>query len=905
MKPPLHTGTRALLYHVAIIALAAGLVAALMWANEPWQRPLRVIRVADATWLAIAILGFATGAAAWPIRGLNRWGWAWRAAASAAVCTTILTSFLHMRRTAAVEALLDHDEVMGIVTPGFSRPKSTPSWFDDLRQDFAHGIRTILGISKTPSGTGLNTEVPPDAYDHFLETCRWPTRRAFIQEILGNESRARLATHHWHRLFPAVIGQDVTLARRSELLDWLDGLATSASAHPTCRDAAAFWMALIVLTDADAFGDWGDRTIQLMLESNVPPMSLTGDVWMCALDLLIALTPEENHAELAAPLTRDPMLVRRATRQRVRGMQHHARAITREIESLEQQWQHRAATAIWFDLMRMAKITDGQKPVNEIHAWLTSTMERWLMHDSDVVLEYFQGHHYFNHGVSGILLDGVLDYPLPDASRKRLAAKARAILESVEHTPPEHSSGFPDECMHALLIATLLDNEERIAIHNQVAMMLVKWIPEWLSADRAARSELSQASDVLQIVMDDLEPKIRDTLNRTLIEWAIFNHDHRRMGRFFHEAVVVLDTASENPILSEAEKIAVGAHRNRMRGETPRYSPEAVEDFIRILVTDEKPTHLGFWFHFLQRRLQHTRSTAGDLEEDQIRFFAVLNGIIGPEHLPEDMLAILRTNGTKQIQHLMQYPETWDKWMLQPEFVRALLADINLTKHRDYHRLIGHLKNHPPQPEIRRMIVQFLLRHADLPDQQVRRVAFHWLLVFSDWFAEDERAEFRKRFHHFFHVERPSLATWAEHCIHPYSTYWGAAEIHRGEQIPWRDDALSAAYSWSSEIHHELAIFPWEEYSNPSIFRHLHASASWLSPPGWGGAKLRPAPLDSIASDRVFHDPFPSPPYQATAWQLAREMHLRRPDLKFPDRPIFRPHGERVHFHYREVALDP
>lgn len=904
METPNHSGTCALLYHAAIAGLGVGLVAALMWASEPWQRPLRLLGVADEVWLLIAVLGFVIGVYAWPTRGRRRSGW--RVVFGAAVCAVILIGFLDTRRAATVDALLDHDQVMKAITPGFFRPDPEPGWRQYVKDGFEHGILPVFGIGPPPSVVGgLETTKYPDAYDHLLETCRWPTRRAFVQKIIGDESRTRLATHDWHRLFPAVIGQDVTLAHRKELLDWLDGLASDATAPDVCRDAATFWMALVVLTDAEAFSDWSDRALSLMLAHQDPPLSLTGDVWMRALDLLIALTPREQHAELAEPLTRDAMLLRRALRQRVRGMEYHAAAIIREIESLDAQMDHNSAAAMWVDLKRIAKNSSDEEVAREIHVWLGVRLERWLMSESEVALEYFSDSEYYYNDRFSILLDGVMNNILSDDSKQRLAVRARAALDGVVSHPREDEMVFPDECAHALFIAALLDDEERIIIHNQAALILAKRIPQGLSSGRNAWSELSMISSALKMVMHDLHIETLESLKQTLIEWCVFHEKPNSFTLRFTETAVLLDMASEDPILSGAEQIAVGAFIKRYGGTVPQYSPEAVEEFIQMVISGEATIHMHGWFTAVVRRLDYAKSKAGDLPPDHIRYFAVLHGIIGLEHLPADLIPVLRAHGVREIYGLARDYADWRRLMDRPDLVRVIFSEIDMKEHGNLRVLIEHLVNHPPSPEIRQMILKLLERQVESPDRDVRLTAFHGLLSFSDWFDEEERVEFRKRFHRFFESERPSLDEWQRHYIHANVIPWGGLNMHRGEQVPWEDDALSVAFSWSSEIHQDLATLPWQVYDASSVFRHLHASGCLFIPPGWGEAELAPVSLGHIAPNRAFHDSFASPHLEVTPWQRARSLHLRRPDLKFPDRPIFRPLGKRVHLHNYRVMVDP
>lgn len=60
----------------------------------------------------------------------------------------------------------------------------------------------------------------------------------------------------------------------------------------------------------------------------------------------------------------------------------------------------------------------------------------------------------------------------------------------------------------------------------------------------------------------------------------------------------------------------------------------------------------------------------------------------------------------------------------------------------------------------------------------------------------------------------------------------------------------------------------------------------------WTGLSFEVKELDVPVPARFRRESPPAPPYIATPWQRARELHLRRPDLEFPDRAIYQPHLE-------------
>lgn len=741
MNPPHQDGKRALTLLAAIFTLAVGFIAAWLWASEPWQRPLSILGVADGIWLAIAIAGFGAGVVVWPASGPLRWGW--RAVGCIAI-SFFLPTALQVRSSAAVKALLNHDVILDIVSSGSAHPTASKSWQDRLKEFWREEILHFFEVPRSYSSMGvLKHDIPPDAYDHLLETCRWPTRRAFLHEIFDDELRVHLATNHWHRLFPAIIGQDVSLSHRTELLDWLDVKTADQSTPAACRDAAAFWMALIVLTDAEAFAPWAERTLSHMLASEAPPVSTahfmwmrpSGDVWMRALDLLLAMMPEDTHAALTAPLARDSTLLRRAFRQRVRGMQHHADAIMEEIEALDKENRNTTAAAVWLDLKRVADQLATGDHADDINVWLASMMGSWLLEDSVAVIARFSpyvkstlSHRSWNTVEENFVL------PLPAQSADRLAALAHATLDKLGDPLRGGKIGISMELEHALIIAAFLGVEEGAAIYNRVAVL---------------------------VSMDTL------------------------------------------------------------------------------------------------RKLPPGREVWEPLSWD----------LVGVKELLE-----------------------------HPEFLK-LAGDS---------AFLDYLERHPSNANARDLLMNHLSRLTNSQDRIARIHAFKILLGLSGWLGDEERLEFRKRFHLFFRQDRPGLEEWVNllnrNDQHPW---WIQARNHRGEGVPWEDDALSAALSWSSQIHHELASLPSNSDDEIGLFRHLCVSGAYFELSEWDTPEFYQIGIDVIAPTSVFSDPVPSPPFAATAWQRARDLHLRRPDLKFPARPIFRPSGDQVRLRKKAIWVDP
>ncbi len=79
----------------AIAAAAAGIVFAVIFAGEPWQRPLRFLQTGETVWLAAAVAAFTLAALLWPMGDVRRW--MWRLVVWAALCAFVLPVSRHAR----------------------------------------------------------------------------------------------------------------------------------------------------------------------------------------------------------------------------------------------------------------------------------------------------------------------------------------------------------------------------------------------------------------------------------------------------------------------------------------------------------------------------------------------------------------------------------------------------------------------------------------------------------------------------------------------------------------------------------------------------------------------------------------------------------------------------------------
>lgn len=321
----------------------------MLWASEVWQRPLVMMEWDEGILLTIAIATFFVGGSAM-ILTRSRIS-VRRVFAVTVACGLVFLGIATMTHLSAVHTLMKHRNVQDAIYSPPSRAASS-SWMDTISEwmngPLMDSLDWILGSVDLSSRKGNHLE--DQALDQLLESSRWRVRKAFIHAIMRDEDTVVVATRNWHRIFPAVVGQDVTLARRQEVLRDFTGIAQDASTTSKSRNAAIFWMGLIVATDMEAFEKDRPRVRDLMLSVDMPPISETGDVWMRVLNTLLSMDEPGEQAALAKRLIRDQALLRRAVRECVRGIEEWTEKIIFEIENLDDAGDSTSAAALWLDL---------------------------------------------------------------------------------------------------------------------------------------------------------------------------------------------------------------------------------------------------------------------------------------------------------------------------------------------------------------------------------------------------------------------------------------------------------------------------------------------------------------------------------------------------------------------------
>lgn len=905
---------------IAVLPLSAFALAATgIWALEPWLRPLTLVRVDDPWLLAAAITGWAAAAFAWP--GKCRRSWWWRAGVATVLCLAGMIAAPTQAGKVAVRMLMRsweihyafHDEPPEWIdhdpwTKHFSERwfylgKETPEWE-------MHGENAIGG---TMSSTQYHPRFTP--YDHLIETSRWSFRKTYIMKVMRDEKAVVLATRDWHRLFPAIVGQDVTLACRNELIDLLHAISGDASAAPASRQAATFWMGLIVLTDAPEFERWQQPVRDAMLASDDPPMSHTGDVWMRVLDALLAF--DADPAASAEILTKDGVLLRRAVRERVRGMEAHVHAIMHEIDRLDNAGHPRAATALWLDLKHIARDSKD----DALPTWLAEKMIHWLTGSPDEVSVRFGAPDRSTRGAGEFVV------PLSRGQQDQLHRHVDGVLGTAAGLPYltkpriRFTSELPNEIGQALLIGNFLDEDRRTDVARRVGSLFAGHIASIHADETESALGLSQLFEALMAIWEDLEIDARVSLIDDLQKTT-----RREGGRWLIRTsafIAQLDAASPSPVMREGDRLAAILSAGGQIGlwpgswswwsreqvaEPPPFTSAAVEEFADALMQARDPNASASapgdddysWNLAMKKlRLRPSRfheSTADS--PDLIRFLLIHSRFIGHDPPMRDWPLLF--NSCPEIRYLaceMPDAEIWGPLMETPEAARSTLALLSAGRPHDLGGWLGSMRHHPPSEEIRRIIWDHFRKSAESDSRKNRIAAWHVLVHTSDLMEPVERLATRMAFLDFFQRERPSLGEWSSIMMLDKDPHrdlpWRYAiweTHHRGEWIDWEEDALSARLSWSSQIHHELSMLPhdWNIKPDGGLFMHLNTAIDVNKATPWD-IYLRDCSIDNAVPSGMWRQPPPQLPFPPTAWQRARKLHLKRPDLHFPDHPAFRP----------------
>lgn len=868
------------------IGLGGGF-AAWMWAVEIWQRPLVLIRLDERGLPVLAVLGLLAAVWVWPAAA--RTSWRRRLGGWLVLCAATFSLAPMLGRMLAVNALANHETIRTTFDDPSLSPPAPPTGF------MAH-LRELLDDIGLP-------EIIPDPgrgyrsgsnFFHQLETSRWPVRRAWLDRMLRDKSDAKGVFENWNHLFPAVVGQDVTLRNRLDLLHRLERHAVDPSLPAAGRDVATLWMGLIVLTDATEFASWRVPVRDAMLAHFNPPMARTGDIWMRVLDVLLAFDPPEEVARLTRPLMDDDMLMCRALRERMRGIDAHLGRILQRMEALGAREIH-APLAMAGDLSAWLKRDPDGPHAAQIQSRLEPMLLRWLTGDpADVMVRRHLG------------LKSI-EIRLSPSVQDRLVVHADHLLEKLT-APRDGWHSLRNEIGHLMVLRIFLDDARRAVVSRRIADLL----HDLLSLNGpVAVGEIAKPELQLQLlagIWEDLPDDQRSELAaRARKRWDASASTQSRTW-------VINGLLAANhwllPALGFTPEEILGLfffpREHHFQGddwvihawEQPRFSRNVIQTYLEACVdaAGRRPRSsfrigttgtLAFPGDMLSRmNVETMHKTIPELTMETHTLLLMIDlGLAAADILGDDLLPVLHAAPSRFAQmfaldDLTGMARVLDEAGDFQEF--RLLLDAHFAE--DFTALPGFLSRiAAPQGAYDVAIAHFLriTGSEDLSEQHVD--AYQILLALEPHMSPGTQRGFR----------RALLAWIGQRPRARFETYvMGSRQLGRPAawRVPWRDDALSAAFSWSGAIRAETDSLL-ETRDDPStasaVFRHLTMACEMVQPASQGNLRA-PFQLDQVVpADRWITAP-PELPLVPTPWQRARALHLRRPDLDFPDRAFFR-----------------
>jgi hypothetical protein len=217
------------------------------------------------------------------------------------------------------------------------------------------------------------------------------------------------------------------------------------------------------------------------------------------------------------------------------------------------------------------------------------------------------------------------------------------------------------------------------------------------------------------------------------------------------------------------------------------------------------------------------------------------------------------------------------RWLDEPASLRMLLALPDDERYYGQIKgLAAYLLANPPPRAVTGEFLSHLRKRVADADRTTRIEAYRCLFMMTPFMSSPERGKFREDFYRFIMRDRPT----AEELECP---------------VPWHEDELSAEFGWHSQISAETSIVPSRSTEENhriremQVFRYLIYACDVFREDIWFGRQSLPYPIDVPVPKRAWLGEPPDPAVALTPWQSARQLSLRRPDLRFPDRLPYRP----------------
>ncbi len=775
--------------------------------------------------------------------------------------------------------------------------------------------------------------------EHAVESSHWRVRKEFVSMMLEDVHGAETLVARWNDLFPAVIGQDVDLIHRQELMEMFNVVRLDEKIPLESKQSATLWMGLIFLTDPPEFMEWRSRIRDALFAAEHPPLDEAGDCWMRIADCMLSDEDPAEWARLTAGFVGSKDLLLRATRERVRGM-GHGTAIADEAQHAEARGNASAALALWLDAGRLAAEHPSAPGAKELSAWWSETLLRWASAEEpgEIMKQWIE----FRLNDAWFHQDS---FPAitPETQERLGVYTLRLVSRSSASNPETRYQGI----MMLGALWPLLSQEQQRTIGAAISPDLFDaslYLSEFKGSRTMGRFRLNYSRiNLVHRIWPCLSDELRIAYSRCLRatwrearptghmlwldawssepglgkeQWLLSVLVFSYGGRYPQfrpvadaQAPLVMQESWPRPLPARevevdastirklSERIALVWSETKSKKDTDRQinALDALSQEMGEFDGESLPLWLIGDLAMLYRNFY--RDLGDDLSVNQLSNSIALGFYAsGVAKLSDEERKRLDSGDGNRIdavliqRALAASPDWGIKAYASPQQLRQQMKVAIEDSHEDaLDSFLENLEWSPVGVETLRDIWDWLLGQAQHhPDPKIRLRCYAALFRLSPQVSAEKGRAMREQFRRFFASANVPTFEWPTGVL-------GAAydgRTGRGEGIPWADDQLAAEWAWISAIKLEADIMPDSgARKRTGVFSYLAQAVSYAMDEGLAGMCIhRPAMGEPLPISLWNRAPLMQP-FEPTPWQRARQLHLSQPELRFPDRLQYRPPG--------------
>jgi hypothetical protein len=898
---------------LGVAAFATLIIGSMLRGVEPWMLPQSLWRTEQWIWLAMASAG-GFGFTVFMISlgsGRDRLR---LAVLAMAISVSIAGGMRWVGGEFALNRFFNSEELHGtaaIRPDPFS--ERLVKWLEDKKIAVPAWLQT--------RATNHRAVADPPRMHRLVSYSRWPVRRKFVRRMMTDDTRALYLVENWDECFPAVTGADVDLDHRRELMEMFREFRTNPSLSKNSRQAATLWLGLVFLTDPMEFANWREPIRDAMLEIPEPIQAQHHDCWMRVLDTLLAYDPPASWPAATQALASHPTTLRRAVRERVRGVMSHFDAIVREFDASERSADWSGAFALWQDTGRWLAAYPGTAEEDRVRQWRRTKMFQWLTTDG---LGTQWNRLFHNQEILvNLTNEDVVDFTAEQESV--LYAKAcdwadQAVSLSEKATATSGQDEAHVALEHVRVLHPFLSSAHRKNLIRRITPALVR--PAIYTSCTNPKSKLPNFVTCL---------RCRRFIERS---WHEISPEHlKSMARNLRPLLnprgsgswlLCFDAWSDTPEFSDEEwllhAIAFDWTWRLMPPDTPKYLveiipytrlpvPPAKDEVVRKVIADLKaamvagsgglaslhpdhPLPTAVISNLLRIRDVYRKSAEPESPdfETLMRMELYLLGLIKAD---DGLLAALSRRAREDyhfhralLQSQPDYPDLWSEVLKSPSEARRCLLDlIGLADDERLRSLLSSAVKSLPAYDGVLAMWQELRKLSDPAAYGNKPQIYGALFQLAPRVPVKEQLAMRRGFLEYFRKTPIPTNQWPDKVM--YDIRQHRYFLHDSESIPWEDDSLSAALSWSSDVGRQVDQIPEDGVAENSTGVFSYLAQAMISYDYDGHARVwmnhEPVP-QTVWKRQPLH-----PPFAPTPWQQARDLHLRRPDLRFPDPAWARP----------------